>query len=111
MATDRPKLALRKFACSGHEFVGFSRARKDCDPEFNYTVRVFREHSAIVVAGDEKGASEAFLELTGVRPSSIMLRTVVAHCEGCEVPIFADGEEYAVDPEGIHLCCGCMERE
>jgi len=35
---------------------------------------------------------------------------VVAHCEGCDRPIF-DGEKYGRDEEGICICAECLPSE
>lgn len=109
MTTSRP--ALRKYHCSGSEIVAVSDAPADRDPEFAYMVRIFREHTAVVVASDAKGASEAFRKLTrGVWPDHIDMALVVGHCEGCLRPIM-DGERYSADPEGVSVCSDCCGPE
>lgn len=35
---------------------------------------------------------------------------VVAHCEGCDRPIF-DGEKYGSDEEGVCICADCLPSE
>lgn len=92
---------IAKYVCSGSQLVKFLDS-----PGPGHSVRLFREHSVLIDAEDDKAASDAFLAATGFRPQYIGAREVAAHCEHCERPIFADETGRWSDGE-VSLCAGC----
>jgi hypothetical protein len=110
---------LKRFACSGSELVRYSRKPEHSAPEFCYLVRIFREHSAVILRDDIRLAAIAFRGLTGMLPDHINGVPVLGYCEGCGRPFLDDREEYnegftskyVCDSEGVYVCNGPCKGE
>jgi hypothetical protein len=77
------------------------------------TVEVFAESpaAALKLAKESNPGfkAECATELLGEDETGKCFE-VVAHCEGCERPIF-DGEKYGSDEEGVSICADCLPLE